>query len=191
MKKVNIFVLLGLLALTLLLYPIGNSKWIPVGIRIGYLICWFFVFMGIAFFYDKVLDKRMRRLEKELGTRCLLIPTVSLLEEHYLLDLEGCRLIGLFGFNPFHFQYLDAAMIEDVEIIERKCNEYVVGAVVCCLHLQGKKCNIYLYRGTRMGLSVVLKEYKELMDYANKLRDSLLDASKRAREREVHNTEKR
>lgn len=183
MKRVNIFIILGIIAATLLIYPIGNSRWIPVGIRMGYVFCWFLAILGLIFLYEKLLDYRMRRLEKRLGHRCLSIYSCSVLEEHYMLDLDSCMLIGLFGFHPLHFQYLDAGLIDDVEIIVRKRNQYVAGAVVCRLHIQGKKCNIYLYRGGKMGLSILLKEYKELMDYADTIRNSLLNAGRISRER--------
>lgn len=100
-----------------------------------------------------------------------------------MLDLDSCMLIGLFGFHPVHFQYLDAGLIDDAEIIVRRRSQYVVRAVVCRLHIQGKKCNIYLYRSGKVGLFVLLKENKELMDYADTIRNSLLNASRIARER--------
>lgn len=177
MKKVSILFVIFILAVTLLIYPIAVSMWIPVGIRVGYFLCWFLAFWANIFFSRKLLDKRMLRLEKQLGNRCLHIYTASLLDEFYLLDMEKCQLIGLFGLNPFRFQYLDAGLIEDVEIIVRGFNKNVVDAIVCRIHFEGRAYDIYLHRYNKLTLYVGSKEEKELMDYADKIKNSLLKAS--------------
>lgn len=178
MKKVSIIFIIFIIAATLLIYPIGNSMWLPVGIRVGYFLFWFLAFLANLFLSRRLLDKRMFRLEKRLGTRCLHIYTASLLDEFYLLDMESCQLIGLFGLNPFRFQYLDAGLIEDVEIIVRGLHKNVVDAIVCRIHFEERKYDIYLHRYNKLALYVGSKEEKELMDYADKIKNSLLEASR-------------
>lgn len=183
MKKVSILFVIFILAATLLIYPIAVSMWIPVGIRVGYFLCWFLAFWANIFLSRKLLDKRMLRLEKQLGSRCLHIYTASLLDEFYLLDMEKCQLIGLFGLNPFRFQYLDAGLIDDVEIIVRGLHKNVVDAIVCRIHFEGRTYDIYLHRYNKLTLYVGTKEEKELMDYADKIKNSLLKAGQMSKKK--------
>ena len=180
MKRVNIFFLVAYAVASYLSYYLGSSSslWMPAVVRCGYFLVWLLGSLWYFFVYPKHIQKRILRLNEQRGSCGDVINGDFFFGEGYLIDKTGGRLIGLFLFSPFRFQYMDLKNVDDVEVLKVVFNKSVVNSVRCRLHMEGKKFDLWLYRFSRYGETLAIGDNREveLMNYTEYIKASLLEA---------------